>query len=299
VSRTLLKAVVERALTFRLPQDVLQRRAAGRKVILAYHNILPQGEEISGDPGCHLPVGSFREQLDIIEELCEVMPLDVLLRAPASDSRLQAAITFDDAYVGTLCTGLPELARRGLPSTVFVPTGLIGKGAFWWDEFAITGWDGDREPISKLRGDRQLVRSWAVARGICSRPQGPSQVAATEAELLAAASVSGVSVGAHTVGHLNLSELPPAEVGKELDQSRCWLRQRFPDVSNWVSYPYGLFSPAVEEIARQLGFLGGVSIGGGHIALREDERFTRPRVLVPAGINSSNFLLRLFGVLKT
>ena len=54
----------------------------------------------------------------------------------ASDGRARAIITFDDAYRGAVTQGVAEVARRGLPATVFVNPGLIDGRQFWWDMLA-------------------------------------------------------------------------------------------------------------------------------------------------------------------
>lgn len=296
--RTLTKRLLEGVVTLRPVVARLKRRASGASIILAYHNVLPEGEEVSGSPGAHLRLSDFRWQLDLLEELGTVVPVEHLLDPRSPTEGLRVALTFDDAYVGTLEVALPELEARGLPSTVFVPTGLVGRGAFWWDALGISGWEGERVPLEELRGDGGRIRSWAESRGIVVRPQGRSQVASTEEGILRSQRFSGVTFGVHTVGHPNLTRLSPEEIESELTGARKWLLERSLPECSWLSYPYGLTSPRVEEVARSLGFPAAVTITGGWIPPQPANRLRLPRLPVPAGLSREGFLLRLLGVIR-
>src|SRR5213079_1926770 len=65
-----------------------------------------------------------------------VVPLEQLLAPAPPGRRPRVAITFDDGYRGAVCIGVPELARRDVPATLFVVPGFVGKGPFWWDAVA-------------------------------------------------------------------------------------------------------------------------------------------------------------------
>ncbi len=298
--RAIVKELLEKSLTVLPARWLLIRRALGRAVILAYHNVVPSGEPITGAAGAHIREDDFRWQMDILEEFCSVVPLQEILDPTASsgkDQRLRVAITFDDAYTGALRQALPELVRRSLPATVFVPTGLVGGGSFWWDDLGISGWEGSREPLEELRGETLRIRRWAGRKGLECRPQGPSQSAASEEEILQATRLPGVTFGVHTVGHPNLTHLADFEVRKELEDARYWLLERGIPFLDCVAYPYGLASTEVGSVARELGFRAGLTITGGWVPKGPVDVFSFPRLNIPAGLTRQNFLLRLFGIL--
>jgi peptidoglycan/xylan/chitin deacetylase (PgdA/CDA1 family) len=269
-------------------------------VILAYHNVIPEDEAPTGVPSAQLPVSSFRAQLDLLQDLCEIVPLSEILSSPKGGMarRFRASITFDDAYAGTVRVALPELAKRGLPATVFVPTGFLGGTSFWWDDLLITGWEGDKVPLVALAGDDARVRAWAGDRTRAPR-QGPHQVTAHAAELSSAASTGLVTFAAHTENHRNLAELDPEEVRLELEASGTWLRERGLPTIPWIAYPYGLSTPHVRQVARALGFEAGVAVSGGWIPRHRPSPMNLPRVNVPAGVTTRGFLLRLFGAIPS
>jgi peptidoglycan/xylan/chitin deacetylase (PgdA/CDA1 family) len=292
-----VKRAIERVLTSRSGLASLAAFASGRTVVLAYHNVLPDDETVTGEGPTHLALSRFRSQLDLLEEHCDIVPLDEMLRPPPRPGgRLRAVITFDDAYTGTLRTAVPELERRGWPATIFVPTGFIGGPGFWWDRLRLSGWSGERTPLEELRGEDARILEWARARKLEVRPQGPSQLPATE-DLLALAGWTGlVRFGVHTRGHPNLRALAPDEVEVELVQCRNWLQDRALPVSNWVAYPYGLTSNEVENVVRRTGFEGGLTIAGRWVPKPVTNPFRVPRAIFPAGISDRNFLLRVYGV---
>ena len=89
------------------------RRASGRDVVvLAYHNVVPSGDNPAGDSSLHLPLSSFSAQIDVLCETHSVVPLRDLMGAGRRERKPLAAITFDDAYRGALELGLPELLRE-------------------------------------------------------------------------------------------------------------------------------------------------------------------------------------------
>ena len=262
-SRKVAKAGAERVLTLSPILAALKRQVRGSVVILAYHNVIPDGEPLTGAHGAHIRLRDFRWQMDLVQEHCQVVPLDSILDEPTDPGTYRASITFDDAYVGTLREALPELVRRNLPATVFVPSGLVGKGGFWWDELGISGWEGERLPLVKLAGRTEAIRAWAAESGIQPRSQAPSQVVGKEEEILTAGALPGITFGVHTVDHVNLAELSENNIAHQLGECRRWLDSRRLPLSQFVSYPYGLTSESVEAVARDAGFAGGLTITGG------------------------------------
>jgi peptidoglycan/xylan/chitin deacetylase (PgdA/CDA1 family) len=273
-------------------------------VILAYHNILPDGQRAFGDRSLHLPRKLFAQQLDRLSETHEVVGLDELLRARPDSGRLRAIITFDDAYRGTLEYGLPELSRRGMAATVFVAPALLGDRAFWWDLLALptTG-----EVPARLR-DRALRtldgRHDAVLQALSSDAAGVDQVpshsrSATETELQAAVGEHELSLGSHTWSHPNLTELDDAEVSGELTRSWEWLTARFTAVVPWLAYPYGLTSERVAGLAGGV-FDGALSLAGrvAPPSVQGAARYDVPRINIPAGLSLNAFELRVSGIVR-
>jgi peptidoglycan/xylan/chitin deacetylase (PgdA/CDA1 family) len=293
-----LKTTVEAALRYGGPALVARRLARGRALILAYHNVVPHDAPAGGDRSLHLPRSRFAEQLDLLARLCRVVPLDVLLEPPdPADPRPRAAVTFDDAYRGTVTVGVEELARRDLPGTIFVAPGLLDGRAVWWDVLAAPGGGGlapavRERGLGEFRGEDEAIRRWASGAGIAAAPKGPLPVVASEHELRAAADYPLLTLASHSWSHANLSRLDEAALRAELSGPLPWLRERYPRVIPWLAYPYGLASPVVRKEAAEW-YGAAVLSTGGWLPRQPLDWFALPRLNVPAGLSASGFVLRI------
>ncbi len=282
------------------PRMARARRGASA-LVLAYHDIVPEGEATAGDTSLHLPRRAFADQLDLLARAYEVVPLPAVLEPARDPRRPRVAITFDDAYEGALTAGVAELERRGLPATVFVAPAFVGGRDFWWDALAgAEGLDADlrAHALAELGGWDGPVRAWAAKRGILARDLPGWMRAATEDRLARAVAGGAIALASHTWRHAALPALPPAELRSELVRPLAWLRERFPGVLPWLSYPYGATSAAVAAAATAAGYTAALRVDGGWIPdPRAADPFDLPRLNVPAGVSRRGFELRASGVL--
>lgn len=300
--RARVKRAAEAVLLRGGPARLARALLRGRTLVLAYHNVVPDGEAPRGDPSLHLPRRSFAEQLDLLCATHEVVPLDRVLDPPkAGDHRPRVAITFDDAYRGAVTVGVEELARRGLPATVFVAPAFVGGRSFWWDAVAGPAGclpeSGRAHALASLRGEDPAVRAWAREQGWRERSIGPAGLAAAEEELAAAARTAGITLGSHSWGHPNLARLEPEALREELRRPLAWLRERYDAVLPWLAYPYGISSPAVEQAAGEVGYRAAVRVEGGWFSAPPANPYAIPRMNVPAGLSADGFALRAAGLL--
>lgn len=297
--RATAKALAERALVSTGVAALSRARKRRDVLVLAYHNVLPDGESPAGDASLHLPRREFARQLDAIARTHDVVPLAAVLDRAAAPPRPRVVITFDDAYLGALIAGVPELTRRGMPATIFVAPGLLGSHT-WWDLLADPR-SGSVPPavrdrvLTELAGDRDATLTALGAEG-AQPPGGPSLRIATQAEL-ASLVVPGIMLGSHSWSHRNLCALAPDGLEQELRRSMEWLREHFPNVAPWLSYPYGLYSPMVERVAAAHGYVGALRVDGGWSGrVVEGDRYAVPRYNVPSGLSIDGFRLRLAGL---
>lgn len=300
--RTLLKPAAEKLLCRSGLARLARSLRRGGAVVLAYHNVVPDGEPCGGDRSLHLPQREFARQLDLVRRTHDVVPLPALAGSRRG-GRPRAAITFDDAYQGAVTAGVEELARRGLPATVFVAPAFVGGASFWWDVLSDAGGGGlppelRERCLAELRGRDAGIRRWAGERGLPLAEVPPHQTGATEAQLDAACRAGGIALGAHTWSHPNLAALPEEELEEELVRPLRWLRERFSPVLPWLTYPYGLATPAVEDAARRAGYDGAFRVDGGWMPPHPARaQHSLPRVNVPAGASLEHFELRTSGLI--
>lgn len=304
--RASLKRLAETLLLQGGAAALSRRRVAGRTLILAYHNILPEGSLPGGDRSLHLPERSFAAQLDMLVENCEVVALGdpavaSLRGAESGRRRPRVAITFDDAYQGAVTIGLEQLRRRSLPATIFVAPAFVGGKSFWWDAISEFGCDGlsatlREAALTEHRGEDALIRAWADGRGLRITEPASIARAATTIQLDEAMRYDLLTLGSHTWSHPNLSVLGPDRLDEEMSRSAEWLRSRYDRTINWVSFPYGLSSPAVTSAAMRAGYEAGLLVQGGWMLSKPESRFLVPRFNVPAGLSDKGFALRLAGM---
>jgi peptidoglycan/xylan/chitin deacetylase (PgdA/CDA1 family) len=146
----------------------------------------------------------FEAQLDwLLEERFEALRMDDLVAIYAG-RRLAPArgvlLSFDDGRRGVRDFAAPALARRGLPAILYL----------------VTGWlDGAPIPEAERYSD---FLEWS------------------DLETLRRA---GLSLGSHTVSHRNLKRIPPAEVEREVRDSRSRLEEKVGCPIEHFSFPYG------------------------------------------------------------
>lgn len=272
----------------------------GSALVLAYHNVVPEGGTGGADASLHLPRRRFAEQLELLVRTHEVVELPALLQPAPAGARPRAAVTFDDAYRGAVTAGVSELARRGLPATIFVAPAFVGDASFWWDAVAPAD-PADREQLrsralEELGGADERVRAWARERGVGVTEPPREARAASEDELRAALRHPGITVASHSWSHPNLARTHGAALAEELARPLAWLRERFERVIPWLAYPYGLCSPEAERAVREAGYEAAVRVDGGWMPATPENRFALPRLNVPAGLSADGFRLRLAGM---
>ena len=166
--RGLIKTQFERASSSSPVRRIMRRRVIGKRLILAYHGVIPHTASGAGERGLFIGERDFADHLDMLSTLAEVVPLAAL--DTSDNGRPRVAITLDDAYSGAVNEGVRELAKRSLPATIFAAPGRLNGHVFWWDALA----DGKgkldnavrNHALHVLKGADEEVRAWARESGL-------------------------------------------------------------------------------------------------------------------------------------
>jgi peptidoglycan/xylan/chitin deacetylase (PgdA/CDA1 family) len=136
-----------------------------------------------------------------------------------------AAVSFDDGLLNNLTTALPIMNRMGIPASVYVTAGLIGRQSPW-----VTGPAGEMLGADGVRG-------------------------------LAAA---GWEIGAHTLTHPDLGRLGYDDCRREMELGREQLEAIVGAPVRTFAYPFGRYGPAALAAARDSGFSAALTTTAGN-----------------------------------
>jgi peptidoglycan/xylan/chitin deacetylase (PgdA/CDA1 family) len=197
-----------------------------RSVILCYHGV--GRTDIRLDPGfLRIRTDVFRTQLDLLLDAgFEFLTVVELARRAAGREPPPglAALTFDDGMDDNHEVVLPLLNELGVPATVYVTTGLIGKPNPW---------------LAREAGARMM----------------------THAEL-ADLAAAGFEIGAHSVTHSDLSALDYDACVREMSDSRAALEESLQTKVQTFAYPYCRYGPAAIAAVRACGYSAAVTCHG-------------------------------------
>jgi peptidoglycan/xylan/chitin deacetylase (PgdA/CDA1 family) len=296
-----MRLVVKRAAEIALCRSgvtrLLRRLRRDDVLVLAYHNVVPDGAVVRGERTLHVSQGQFQRHLALLSRTHHFIPVEQISRPGHGKPRV--VLTFDDAYRGAVELGTEVLRELQAPATIFVPPACLGGQQFWWDVLSSGEGmaSGLRESaLSELAGKSADI----LARANRLPDLGDAPVyerTATESELDVALAFDGLTLGSHAWSHPNLAALEGAELAEQLVRPLDWLRDRYPErTAEWLSYPYGRWSDAVAMEARRAGYRGAFRIEGGWIPPACDP-FGMPRLNVPAGLSVRGLELRGAGLM--
>ena len=189
--------------------------------ILTYHRILREPPAPSVDPQrIAVSASQFRAHLAWLTRwgyrAVSLVDYPRQLRRGPTPAPKSFAITFDDGYEEVLTLALPILREFHFTATVFAVPGQLG-GLNVWDD-----------------GQARLLN----------------------ADQIQALQKAGVTIGAHTCGHVHLPQVDTAAARREIRDSKKRLEDILQQPAPLFAYPYGESNPAVESLVQEAGFEG-------------------------------------------
>ena len=291
----------------------------GRLAILAYHQVPGAPDPLRPDVPWEQV---FTEQMTWLAEFCHVLPLPEAAQRLADGSlpARAACITFDDGYRDNVTIAAPILRQLDLPASFFITVAAIDRGIMWNDLVieSLRSVEGKLElnelGLGNARIDdeagrrraakdiiqhlkyRPLAQRLDIADSLYARlsDQEPPRLMMTAGEVQELAAM-GFDVGAHTVNHPILKEIPLADARREIVDSRSWVTRVTGREPRSFAYPNGRpgtdFDAEHERLVRDAGFEVAVSTRWA-CAKRGDSRFALPR-FTPWERHKGKFWLRL------
>jgi peptidoglycan/xylan/chitin deacetylase (PgdA/CDA1 family) len=203
--------------------------AARRGTVIVYHAVGPCPRSVDRE-NLFVSADSFARQMAYLSRRRAVIPLEALVRGELPADRPAVAITFDDAFRSVLTTAGPILRRHGFPSTVFVPTGWLGRRGPWYEA---PGCEVEVMDESELR----------------------------EAEEL------GIEIASHGHDHVDLEQATTSEAEADIAASVLALTALSGRPPRYLAYPWGRSSEAARKAAAAAGFHAAFSIDVPHNGL--------------------------------
>lgn len=293
--RSLIKSGLEHTLAL-LPPKV----TAGDRLILAYHNVVPDDTGTLGDASLHLPLSAFEYQMRKIAQDADVVSLATLLEQTPISGRPRdrlIAVTFDDAYRSAMKLAIPVCSSLQIPSTVFVSPGLLGT---------VPVWDRRADAGQWSESDRNdFLWRYAGRPGASESEELPQHLEAariaTQAELeTIARDCRGLSIGNHTATHANLGALSEADAIGEIRAAHEWITGLFEDQAiPVIAYPFGIPPGSAAGVLASSGMSHGLLVSGRWMKRAGDERMLDgtaiPRWNIAAGLSDAGFVVGLRG----
>jgi peptidoglycan/xylan/chitin deacetylase (PgdA/CDA1 family) len=223
----------------------------GAVPVLMYHQVAPDGPLATRR--WRVTPDEFATQLEALRLLgCHTIDL-ATWRAAAADGRRLAGrpvvLTFDDGYRDFAEHAWPVLKRFGFGATMFVVTDHVG-GKSEWDLHL---------------GTAQPLLDW---------------------DELCTLAAEGVDIGSHSCSHQPFTGLAPADVDRELRESRRAIEDRIGRRVTSLAYPYGDCDPAVATQAGEAGYTTAVTCEWG-ACFDRSPRLSLPRIEVAGGTTAT------------
>lgn len=217
--------------------------------ILCYHSIDDTGSRIS------LPVEDFSAHMRLLHDLgYRTMRLSEAvdrLSARKPFPKKTIAITFDDGFENVYEHAAPIMRAYGFVGTVFIIGGMVGKRIMWRDR---DGW----LPQLPLMDWRQIGELREM----------------------------GFEIGAHSLSHRYLTQLPDNQLQNEVEGSRALLEDKLSSSVAVFSYPYGDYDDRVMKAVVDAGYRGACATIPTRLRVNDD-LFALPRLFIARDTSSA------------
>lgn len=204
-------------------------------------------------------------------------------------------ITFDDGYQDNLKVALPILEKYNVPATFFISTGTIGSN-FWWDRLYLGMKEDGASEMSEYHSRLRRMNAKDRETFLMEYPTDDENRAMDVEQLQKLAEHPLVDIGAHTVFHSSLSNLPKDEQEWEIKESVYKLKKVTGHKIDLFSYPLGDYNATTIDILKNVGIRKSATVSGGLSGTGDLYRIPRNVVRNQSLDNFKRFVKRCFCV---
>ncbi|MDP4192839.1 MAG: polysaccharide deacetylase family protein, partial [Bacteroidota bacterium] len=241
-----------------LYQSILVRYHKREIPVVMYHRII-ESKTQAGRHGIYVTAPQFEEHMKYLKDSgYETIGFDESLKINRLDvSKKYIIITFDDGYKDNYELAFPILRKYNFKAVIFLVAGLD-----------YNKWDctSDSEPRLTFMNREELLEMQHY----------------------------GITFGAHTLTHPDLSSIGLDETCREISQSKKILEEKLSTKVNYFAYPYGALNDKIKEIAASSGFTHAIATDSGPIGIHEDLYHIR-RIGIFPNTNLSGFKRKVKG----
>lgn len=228
--------------------------------ILCYHAVADLKEdELLSEYGT--PPRQFRQQIETLSKygfnFISTREFLYFFEGKGGLPRKPVLLTFDDGYRDLLTDALPILEEKQIPGIVFV--------------------------VSRLFGD---LNRWDAALGA-------KELRLLTKEEIKELNTRGITIGAHSQTHPDLTSLPIEKMTKEVTGSINDLKSLGFLSPLLFAYPYGLYNQRVIHTIRQCNVAAGFTVIPGMV-LPKENRYEIPRIEIFRQDAIGRFLLKVW-----
>jgi peptidoglycan/xylan/chitin deacetylase (PgdA/CDA1 family)/glycosyltransferase involved in cell wall biosynthesis len=294
--KSLAGEMIHRSGAFLLLRRSRRRRFGAGVRILFYHRVAAEAAPPDLRGRRTLTARQFEEHLKHLTRYYRVISLDEAADALRSGAVLPenaVVITFDDGFRDNYTVALPLLEKYKAPATIFVVSSAMDGKPFWleevgrwfeqtsaatlrWretgEEFPLANREARGKALNRVLGTLKSMpgtRLSPVLAGLRSdlgidTASGPAErETLTWDELRAMAASERITIGAHTVTHPILPNLPAAEAAREIRESVVAIARELGQPVRFFAYPNGDCNVTSRQTVRDLNLVACSTGGGG------------------------------------
>jgi peptidoglycan/xylan/chitin deacetylase (PgdA/CDA1 family) len=332
IAKTSLSGLLQAGGAFRLARRLNRHRL----LVLTYHGVMQSTDGPDSWLNRNMvDTATFRWQMEYLAKTSTCMTLGQAVARLRHGTPLppnSVAVTFDDGFRNNYTQAFPVLMDCGVPATIFLTTGHIGRGMqLLWTERVARLISGMKRPVVRLElGDEP--RRWWV-RSEAEREQASSEILKLLKRLpvglredriaelvkqvereeeptsleryeflnwddVRAMAAAGIEFGSHTVHHPVLSTLDGRQRLEEVVRSKETIERELRQPCRVFSYPnggVGDFGDTDRRVLRQVGYTGAATQIPGFNDLATDP-FAVRRVNIGRGHTRLVFTAQLSGL---